>query len=55
MSGVSSELIQNFVVYGELMCNKGLFNYENENLYGKFPIFGAMIKPAKEDFIQIIV
>ena len=32
--------LENIVVYGELMCNKKLYNYENMD---SFYIFGAMI------------
>lgn len=43
------------VVYGELMCNKGLFRYDEEKLFGTSPIFGAMIKPANKEAIAEII
>ena len=43
-SNISNDDIDNIVIYGELMCNKDLFKYDEEKLYGKCPIFGAMIK-----------
>ena len=36
--------LQNFVLYGELMCNSGLYNYKE---YETFNVFGAMIKPQQ--------
>lgn len=42
------EDLGNFVLYGELMCNKGLYDYEEKNLASGWTIFGAMIKPAND-------
>jgi hypothetical protein len=56
MSGIDVEKIEKMVVYGELMCNRGLFSYDEENLYGSCPLFGAMIKPkpvAQETIVEI--
>jgi len=35
----------NFVLYGELMCNKNLYDYAEKNLSSAWTVFGAMIKP----------
>ena len=53
-AGIPDELIDRIVVYGELMCNKDLFRYNEETLYGTCPIFGAMIRPATNEAIPII-
>lgn len=47
------ENLGNFVLYGELMCNKGLYDYEDKNLSSAWTIFGAMIQPDK-DAIKIV-
>ena len=36
------------------MCNRDLFRYNEENLFGTCPVFGAMIKPANNDVISVI-
>jgi hypothetical protein len=33
----------NFVLYGELMCNKHLYNYSEKNIANGWFVFGAMI------------
>lgn len=53
-TGIPAEAIQTLVVYGELMCNKDLFRYNEENLFGTCPIFGAMIKASSNDVIPVI-
>lgn len=45
---IGVEDVGNFVLYGELMCNKGLYDYDDKKLPGAWTIFGAMIQP-KED------
>lgn len=45
-TGINEASIQTFVVYGELMCNSGLYNYKTNKMDKTFQIFGAMIKPA---------
>jgi len=42
VTGIKAETIEKFLVYGELMCNKGLFGYSQDKLDGTFPIFGAI-------------
>lgn len=53
-TGISEGAIETMVVYGELMCNKGLFRYDEDKLFGTCPIFGAMLKPASNDSIAEI-
>ena len=36
------------------MCNKGIYKYDEENLYGKCPVFGAMIKPKNQESLNEI-
>ena len=38
--------IARFCVYGELMCNSGLFDYASRKLGGTYQIFGVMVQPA---------
>jgi hypothetical protein len=42
-------LIDCFCLYGELMCNKSLYNYAAEKLGNTHQLFGAMIRPANGD------
>lgn len=42
------EDLGNFVLYGELMCNKGLYDYTEKKLDSGWTIFGAMIQPPKD-------
>lgn len=37
------EINGKFVLYGELMCNKKIYNYAEENIANGWFIFGAMI------------
>jgi hypothetical protein len=53
-TGIPNEFIERLVVYGELMCNKDLFHYNEENLFGECPVFGAMIRPASNAALTII-
>lgn len=53
-TGIPVEAIETLVVYGELMCNKDLFRYNEENLFGTCPVFGAMIKASSNDVISSI-
>lgn len=50
---VTGVTLKNFVLYGELMCNAGLYDYKK---YEKFNVFGAMIRPEEgqsaEDMVQ---
>ena len=48
------EDLGNFVLYGELMCNKGLYNYTEAKLDSGWTIFGAMIQPGLKDASQIV-
>ena len=50
-TGISEDAIQTIVVYGELMCNKGLYRYDEDNLFGTCPILGAMLKPKNKEAI----
>ncbi len=43
MAIIGVEDLGDFVLYGELMCNKGLYDYEQKNLSSGWTIFGAMI------------
>lgn len=45
---IGVEDLGTFVLYGELMCNKGLYDYSEKNLSAGWTIFGAMIKPKGE-------
>lgn len=45
---IGVEDLGNFVLYGELMCNKGMYDYEDKGLAAGWTIFGAMIKPPKD-------
>jgi len=40
ISGLTGLKLENIVVYGELMCNKKLYNYKDMD---SFYVFGAMI------------
>ena len=51
---IGIEDIGNFVLYGELMCNKGLYNYTEAKLDSGWTIFGAMIQPGLKDASQIV-
>jgi len=42
------EDLGNVVLYGELMCNKGLYDYAEKNLSAGWTIFGAMIQPTAD-------
>jgi len=41
--GLQMENIKRFVVYGELMCNSGLFDYDTAGVSKTFQLFGIMI------------
>jgi len=41
------------VVFGEFMCNKGLYDYDNENLHGTWQVFGAIIVDQTSDLSVI--
>ncbi len=36
------------------MCNKDIYRYNEDNLYGSFPVFGAMIRPKNQQDIAFI-
>ena len=42
------------VVYGELMCNKHRYRYDEDDMYAKCPVFGAVICPSTNDAVTII-
>ena len=41
--GLAVENIKRFVVYGELMCNSELYNYDSVGVSKTFQLFGIMI------------
>ena len=50
-TGIPAGSIDTVVVYGELMCNKDRYRYNEDNLFGTWQVFGAMIKLANIDVI----
>jgi len=54
-TGIGEDSITCFNLYGELMCNKGLYNYSTDKLDGTHQLFGAMLKPANKDAAKEIV
>jgi hypothetical protein len=48
-AGIDAESIKKFVIYGELMCNKSLYNYSTDKLAGTHQVFGGVIKPNGGD------
>ena len=42
------------VVYGELMCNPGRYRYDEDDMFTKCPVFGAVICPSTNDAVTII-
>ena len=55
MTGISEDSISCFNLYGELMCNAGLYNYSNDKLNGTHQVFGVMIRPVNLDALNDIV
>jgi len=51
---LQEDKIDCFNLYGELMCNKGLYNYATDKLAETHQIFGAMIRPANAGVVQEI-
>jgi len=42
-TGLGEEMIKCFNLYGELMCNSYLYNYEKDKVHGTYQLFGAII------------
>ena len=47
-TGIAADSIKCFNLYGELMCNKGLYSYTKDKL-DDHQLFGAMIRPKNEE------
>ena len=54
ITGIDENVIDCFTIYGELMCNKGRYNYTQNKLDGTYQLFGGMIKPASPEVINEI-
>lgn len=54
LTGITAESVSVFNLYGELMCNKGLYNYSKDSIDGTHQLFGAMIKPKSNEAIEEI-
>ena len=46
--GVETSIIKKFVVYGELMCNPRLYDYETNGVSKTFQLFGIMMETDLE-------
>ena len=53
-TGIAEGSIECFNLYGELMCNKGLYNYSQDKLDGTHQVFGAVIRPANKAALKEI-
>ena len=50
---VDQDKIKKFLLYGELMCNSGKYDYNERDIVGEWMVFGAMIDVATNCFDQV--
>ena len=43
---IEEDMVQHFIVYGELMCNTRIYDYNERNLVAEWRVFGAMMEAA---------
>lgn len=54
LTGIESEKIERFNLYGELMCNSNLYDYSEKKISKTHQLFGAILKPSEAKFSQEI-
>lgn len=52
LTGITKESIEVFNLYGELMCNKDLYDYSKTKVSGTHQLFGAIIKPKSNEVVD---
>ena len=51
-ASIDQDKIQNFLVYGELMCNS-IYDYKERDLVGEWRVFGAMIVAGEDSSVEV--
>merc|ERR1711957_425327 len=46
LANIPTDIVERFNIYGELMCNKGMYDYAELKIAGTHQVFGAIIRPV---------